>query len=122
MTRWSRFVDRVRTNGCMAVSIGELRKVLGNPSPGMFITGKMHQCMRQKEIAIASNYTSLSNKERDAGPSLKVLLYDARRDSAMAKLFRALDAVRSGEVPLDNVPGYEMPLRSAMGLFSSLPE
>jgi hypothetical protein len=117
MSRLSRLVASVRTHGCIAIGIGELRRAWGYKRTGAFITERMRRYLRDNGVAIGSEYRSLPSEVRPGSPSHNVLLYDAREQGEIQRLFRFLDTVRSGKTPYDMVLDYNTRLRRAAELF-----
>lgn len=117
MSKLDRLVASVRTHGCLAISVGELRQAWGYKRTGSFITEKMRRWLGENGVAIGSESAYLPSEVRPGSTSHNVLLYDARKEGEIDRLFRFLDTVRRGETPYDKVLDYSRQLRKAVAIF-----
>lgn len=108
---WEELVDRVRTTGCIAITIGALKEACQSEqirgARGRFPAGRMEVWLEHKKIALGNDVAGYARSDR------WVLLYDARKDSDIAKLFEAVAAVREMKVPHSRVQEYARQLSSA---------
>lgn len=108
---WEELVERVQTQGCIAITIGSLKKACQSPqirgARGKFPAGMMEEWLKHKRIALGNDVAGYARSDR------LVLLYDARKDSDIAKLFETVDAVQKMKVPSSRVQEYARQLSSA---------
>jgi hypothetical protein len=115
---WKKLVERVQTEGYVAITIGSLKDACQSThvrgARGTFPPSRIRAWLAGTKIALGNDVRGDARRDR------WVLLYDARKESNVAKLFQAVDAVQRKRVPCSRVQEYAQKLREAAKAVSDM--